>query len=113
MIIRLGFAVLLSVFVATFTVYADCHDTVPCEQVEQRVKGHMYWPPIVRHNVSFQVDPDFSGKPNLLDDVEEAAEKWSRIEYKGGDIDISFTYNDTPTSLDAGNEDDKNVISWE
>ena len=113
MIIRLGFAVLLSVIVTTFTVYADCHDTVPCEEVEMRVKGFMYWPPIVRQSVSFQVDPDYSGKPNMLDDVKAAAEAWSRIDYKGGDIDISFTYNDTPTSRDAGVEDDKNVISYE
>lgn len=113
MTFKIGFAVLLSVFVATSIVYADCHDTASCEDVEQYVKGWLYWPPIVRHSISFRVDPNHPGKPSLLADVKNAAKSWSRIPYKGGKIDISFSYNDTPTTKDAGVEDDVSVISWE
>lgn len=109
--IRMSLAVLLSMFVSAVAVYADCHDTVDCEDVEEYVEGDLYWG-VTHETYRYYIDPDKSGMPSLTVDVNAGAAKWDRILYKGARINFATT-NMGRTTRDAGVKDNYNVVSWE
>ena len=97
--------------VSAFAVYADCHDTVDCEDVEEYVVGDHYWG-THEETYRYYIDPNKSGMPSLTADVNAAADSWDRIFYKGGRINFATHYMGT-TTRDAGVKDGVNVVSWE
>ncbi|MDE0184597.1 MAG: hypothetical protein OXP71_03955 [Candidatus Poribacteria bacterium] len=109
--ISIAIFVIAAIANPALVVYSHCHNTYPCEQVQSRVVGPWEWATF-HVPVDWYINPTQSGMPSLTTDVTAAANSWSNIQRSDGTT-IDFSYRSQGLiDAEAGDYDNKNVVSW-
>ena len=101
----------LWVLAMSVIVYAHCHDSAQCEEVQADLVKY-YWDKQYNNTVKYYVNPDHIFQPSLTTDVNAAAVTWTNIEYQGIRIPFNLSFMGTTEQFEPDVDDGLNVVGW-
>ncbi len=104
---------ILVVSCVAINVHSHCHETVPCEEPEDRMLGSHYWENNNNNTASMQCNDTFPGNMPLPSvEAPDAAEEWSSVSFMGDTIPFNISITGTTTAR-AGNNDWLSCIGYD